>query len=176
MKTTCCIDGCEKPRYQGRYRMCCMHEKRRRKYGSPFIVERIFNDDVARFWSYVNKTETCWLWTGSKTKSSGRTKYYGRLNIAGKHVKAHRYSYELNVGPIPEGLTLDHIASKCTSTLCVNYDHLEPVTREENSRRYFAQFEGCINGHLYTPENTYIRPDNGTRMCRTCPKERKNGT
>jgi hypothetical protein len=82
-----------------------------------------------RFWAKVEKTDACWLWTGSR---NGRG--YGLLNVAtgASPVRAHRFSYELLVGTIPAGLQLDHL---CGVKACVNPAHLEPVTNEENSRR-----------------------------------------
>jgi hypothetical protein len=80
-----------------------------------------------RFWAKVNKTETCWLWTGAKHE-----KGYGLLKVAGQMHRAHRFVYELLVGPIPEGLSLDHL---CRVRNCVNPNHLEPVTTGENIRR-----------------------------------------
>jgi len=124
-----------------------------------------------RFWSYVNKTETCWLWTGAKKKSRPNAKYYGYFRVGRKVVLAHRYSYKLIVGSIPDELPLDHVAELCNSTLCVFPEHLEPVTSKENTRRYWAQFDTCPYGHEYTPENTYITPK-GHRQCRECKKLR----
>ena len=78
----------------------------------------------ARFWAKVDKTETCWLWTGGQSAGYGRFGFKGRPNLG-----AHRFAYELLVGPIPPGLDLDHL---CRVRNCVNPDHLEPVTRREN--------------------------------------------
>ena len=82
-----------------------------------------------RFWRFVEKTEACWLWRGA-TNGHG----YGRFALDGcaKKVSAHRYAYELARGPIPPGRVLDHV---CGVRLCVNPDHLEPVTQRENLRR-----------------------------------------
>ena len=138
MATTCELPDCDSPRYQGKYLLCCKHYKRKKKYGDPYFTKRIFNNAEARFWSYVTKTDTCWFWSGPKSKTNRpNAKYYGYLEIDGKNIKAHRFSYELLVGPIPDGLTLDHLAGKCSSTLCVNPKHLEPVTAEVNTQRYF---------------------------------------
>jgi hypothetical protein len=68
------------------------------------------------------KSDGCWLWTGTTIPAG-----YGYLTIRGVRHRAHRLSYELRVGPIPEGLHLDRA--------CVNPDHLEPVTNRENIRR-----------------------------------------
>jgi len=81
-----------------------------------------------RFWSKVNKTNTCWLWEGT-VENTG----YGSFAVSHtKGVLAHRLAYELSVGEIPSGLTLDHL---CRVRNCVNPDHLEPVTCAENIRR-----------------------------------------
>ena len=84
-----------------------------------------------RFWSRVQKTDGCWLWTAGKNNNG-----YGWFKVNGKMVLAHRFSYELHIGPIPEGLVLDHVKARgCTNRTCVNPAHLEPVTELENIRR-----------------------------------------
>ena len=77
----------------------------------------------ARFLKYVNKTDTCWLWTGSKSYG------YGQFNFDNRNCRAHRYAYEMWVGPIPSGLVLRH---KCDNPICVNPDHLETGTQQDN--------------------------------------------
>lgn len=69
----------------------------------------------------------CWVWTGNLNDSG-----YGRINVAGRPMRAHRVSYRLFVGLIPDGLTLDHT---CRRRACINPQHLEPVTMQENLRR-----------------------------------------
>lgn len=71
--------------------------------------------------------QDCWLWTGAKTGDD-----YGVIIEGGRKVGAHRWLYERLVGPVPEGLDLDHL---CRRHDCVNPDHLEPVTHQENIRR-----------------------------------------
>lgn len=113
-------------------------------------------------------TDECIEWWGRISPAG-----YGRR---GPHL-AHRWSYETHVGPIPAGLELDHL---CRNTTCINPDHLEPVTRAENNRRKEMHLgigeyaTHCVNGHEYTPENTYLRPagSSGARDCRTCIAER----
>lgn len=108
----------------------------------------------------------CWVWTGS---SHGRAPHlYGCLGYKGKRHATHRLAYELVKGPIPDGLTLDHL---CRNKLCFNPEHLEAVTHAENCRR--AMRDHCKHGHAYTPENTYIRPGDGNRRCLTCQRTAK---
>lgn len=85
----------------------------------------------------------CVIWT------AGNTGRYGVMWHDGKQRYAHRVIYEWLVGPIPDGYEIDHL---CRVTLCVNPDHLEAVTPEENRRR--AAPTHCAKGHERTPENT----------------------
>ncbi|MDP9224875.1 MAG: HNH endonuclease [Actinomycetota bacterium] len=86
---------------------------------------------------------------------------------------AHRVAYELLVGPIPEGLTLDHL---CRNTSCVNPQHLEPVTVRENVLRGMGwgaknkRKTHCHRGHPFDAKNT-LRIPGGTRKCRTCANQ-----
>lgn len=88
-----------------------------------------------RFWSKVNADGPCWEWTAAIGQTGGYGKYSLPLNDGsgkGRYVYAHRYAYEILVGPVDESLDLDHL---CRNRKCVNPDHLEPVTRRENLRR-----------------------------------------
>ena len=121
-----------------------------------------------RFWSHVDKSGDCWLWTAYRTPLG-----YGHFGIGvDRKFKAHRFAYELVVGPIPEGLVIDHL---CRNPACVNPDHLEPVTQRENVFRgrshvvAQASQTHCQRGHLFTDENT-TRQGN-KRGCRTCRNE-----
>lgn len=95
--------------------------------------------EAERFWSKVERTpDGCWLWTGRMVDG------YGRFDTtAGHQMRAHRWAWESHHGrPVPQGLTLDHLVGAgepCTSTLCVNPDHLEAVTNSENLRRRHAR-------------------------------------
>lgn len=117
----------------------------------------------------VNHSTGCWEWTASLT-TVGYAKFFadGRLNTA------HRYSYENVVGPIPEGLQLDHL---CRVRHCVNPAHLEPVTQRENLLRgktlaaANAAKTNCPQGHPYYGENLYTDPRLGSRHCRKCMRD-----
>lgn len=123
-------------------------------------------DPVIRFWSHVEKTETCWLW-----KDALQSRGYGTFQVNGSTVFAHRFSWELHRGPIPQELTIDHL---CRVKRCVNPNHLEPVTSQENvlrgdtlpARNIHKRF--CPAGHEYTEENTRI--SQGKRQCRICDR------
>lgn len=78
-----------------------------------------------RFWTFVNKTESCWLWTGGVFKSGG----YGAFRAETSTVRAHRWLYERSIGPIPPGYYLCHT---CDTPRCVNPDHLIPGTQQDN--------------------------------------------
>lgn len=122
----------------------------------------MITDDEMRFWSKVDKTGGCWEWTAV---TDGRG--YGKFWFDGRMVRAHRWSYEHVVGPIPERLQLDHL---CRNRGCVNPEHLEPVTNHENTLRgvsHQAAKTHCPQGHLYDTENTYV-DTHGGRNCRAC--------
>ena len=110
----------------------------------------------------------CWIWTGAKNDSNRGIIHTHSHN---RHSLVHRVSYELFVGPIPAGMTIDHVKARgCTSTLCVNPAHLEPVTLRENIRRHHAEKTHCPNGHEYTDDNVYLYK--GGRNCRQCRRDR----
>lgn len=117
--------------------------------------------DPETFWSRVpDRGEGCWEWGGARNRE-GYGRYSKRL--------AHRVAYELAIGPIPEGMAIDHL---CRNKSCVRPDHMEPVTWAENTRRWAMTVTHCVNGHEFTPENTGRRSDKPARLCLTCVRER----
>lgn len=99
---------------------------------------------------------------------------YLLASIAGRHVWAHRATYEAFVGPIPPGLQIDHL---CRNRACLNPAHMEAVTQHENWIRGMSPFAvharktACIHGHAFDEANTHITPA-GRRCCRRCRADR----
>lgn len=124
-----------------------------------------FNE--ALFWRKVNRTDTCWLWTGY-LNSEG----YGEYASAALTTRlVHRIAYALDTGQLPD-LPLDHL---CRHRHCVNPDHLEPVTSKVNTRRSNVGLNEstkthCPHGHPYDEENTLRY--GGKRYCRACKNQR----
>lgn len=109
----------------------------------------------------------CWLWTGGMTNGG-----YGIFYKDGKYSTAHRFAYELFVGPIPTGFDVDHL---CRVIGCVNPAHLEAVSHKENLRRSPTTASSinrtrthCPQGHPYEGDNLYIWKGDGSRQCVTC--------
>ena len=114
----------------------------------------------------------CWVWQGARQPNG-----YARMGRYGKGHLAHRFMYEQHIGPIPDGLVLDHL---CRVRECVNPAHLEPVTHVENSARGVdvgkrrnppTLATHCRNGHEYTPANTHHATRG--RVCRACHRDRE---
>lgn len=119
-----------------------------------------------RFESKIARSEGgCWEWTAARFQSG-----YGAIRIEGQTRLAHRISHELYIGPIPEGLGIDHL---CKNRGCVRPSHIEAVPQRVNLARgdhpaaIVRRTNVCGHGHALTPENTYITPA-GWRRCREC--------
>lgn len=128
-----------------------------------------------RFIEKIIFTEKCWLWPYSPSAR------YGNFGTREIFNSSHRFSYELFVGKIENGLTIDHL---CGNKRCVNPGHLEAVTSRINTLRCpdapatkNINKTHCPKGHEYSKENTYIYKNktylkNGGRHCITCSRER----
>lgn len=167
--TECNADGCESsPKKRG---LCQRHYSAARRAGTLKPLPRLSIED--RFWSKVEKTETCWLWRGTMHYSG-----YGYFAPTPRTmVRAHRMAYELAVGPIPDGLTIDHL---CRVKNCVNPSHMEPVTAAENTRRVVRptgpqperRLTTCRRGH--NDWSSWIGGDGKEkRQCRICHEQRR---
>jgi hypothetical protein len=132
---------------------------------SPYSDERFFREV---FWSHVNKTGSCWEWMGWTIGKRGKRDAYGAITRQGRRILAHRQSYEWMIGPIPDGLEIDHL---CNNPMCVRPDHLKAVTHRENVLRsatgimaiHFRQSH-CKYGH----ELTVDRYEPKRRRCEVC--------
>jgi len=162
---TCAVSGCE--REVSARGWCSTHYWRWQHHGGVSLPDQPSLEE--RFWAKVDRRgpDDCWEWRAYR-----RPNGYGQfdtLKVLGTNL-AHRAAYLLLVGPIPAGLTLDHL---CRNRGCVNPSHLEPVTAGENVLRGIgptaanARRTHCIHGHPFSGGNLYMHPS-GQRMCRTC--------
>lgn len=156
---TCTVEGCDKSTLARGW--CSKHYHRwlrtGRVEGRPTAPER--------FDANTSHEGECIVWIGD-TNAAG----YGRIGVGGRRVLAHRYAWERQHGPVPDGLELDHL---CRNRACVNLAHLEPVTHRVNVLRGEApaakvvRSDVCKRGHAYDEANTHVGPD-GKRYCRKC--------
>jgi hypothetical protein len=141
-------------------------EERAERYRRGAVTHR--QTSIRRFWGLVVKSDGCWLWLGSKSEHG-----YGYSGLFGLKW-AHRVAYRLCVGPIPEGLELDHL---CRVPSCVNPEHLEPVTHRENVLRGInpwaanARKTHCPKGHPL--DGRFVTRGKRKRRCLTCHRDRE---
>lgn len=123
-----------------------------------------------RFYASVEQTPSCWHWRGGKYRNG-----YGKISARGACRLAHRVSYELHRGVIPQGLQVLHA---CDNRRCVNPAHLFLGTQSDNLRDCVAKGRWvtharkghCKRGHLLDDNNAYWSPDRTKRRCRTCDR------
>lgn len=179
----CSEPGCSRP---GSARgWCRRHYQHYWKLGLEPLTKRYSEPVGDRFWAKVQppNEQGCWEWTAA-THPDG----YGNFSIShGLVVPAHRFVYELLVGPIPADLTIDHVChnsdpdcpggAACNHRRCVNPSHLEAVPNKVNVLRGLSNAAlnnkktHCIKGHPFDAENTSIDV-RGSRCCLTCGRER----
>lgn len=177
---TCSVDGCD-------YRLCArgwcrIHYAAWWRYGDPLIVKgtnrRVTVRNSAEWQrqrllasiAVTDSDQDCWLWKGCVNAKTG----YGRVSSKGRPSLPHRIAYELLRGPIPDGLTIDHL---CRVRLCCNPSHMEAVTMKVNDLRGTSPMANnarkthCVHGHALAGGNLYLKslPTGGlARICLTC--------
>ena len=143
-----------------------MHYTRWQRHGDPLIVLKNQHWVMSDLWAFVTvgSEDECWLWTGYVQKNG-----YAQF----MHEPAHRIAWMIQNGPVPEGLTIDHL---CFAPLCMNPRHLEAVTLAENIRRTNMLDRGrCRKGHVIRgPQDVYVRPDTQRSQCRACMRARRS--
>lgn len=182
----CAVDQCERPLH-GRG-LCAMHLQRLRRRGGvpprPSLEERI--------WSKIDTSGgpvACWPWLDHRC-IEGYGKFW--VDRSQTSAMAHRVAYELVLGPIPVGMTIDHRCHtealraglcpggrSCLHRRCCNPDHLDPVTHADNVLRgagppsLNARKTHCIRGHPLSGANVIVRFDGKGRGCRACEAGRR---
>lgn len=137
----------------------------------PAYELRATDEIVARFWPHVEKSDGCWTWKGRRNRTS-----YGILSDHHATRLAHRLSYAIAFGLVPEGMQVLH---KCDNPSCVRPDHLFLGTPADNARDKCAKGRAlrrvpvthCVRGHELSGENLFFATqDNGqpSRRCRAC--------
>lgn len=146
----CSIEGCDK---QHKARGWCeKHYMMWWKHGDPKYVSRYFTLEEA-FTAYTEWQGDCLIWTGTKDDYN-----YGVMQNESKVIKAHRYAWERENGPIPKGMVVDH-KDHC-NTLCVNPNHLRLATRQQNTWNRSGARKDSGTGH----RNIYQLPNGNYRV------------
>lgn len=167
----CQAPNCKNANRSGGY---CQTHIRIAALGLDMSAETLW---IAKRLANVARDGDCIIWQGAPNNMGyGKVGVQNDASAAGNEEAVHRWFYKRLVGPIPDGLVLDHL---CRRPLCVNVEHLEPVTQLENDRRgqvargFSPDRETCKNGHAWIPEN--LRPMGGKMWdrytCRRCNTE-----
>ena len=174
---TCSVEDCGRSVAANGW--CDLHYKRVRRNGHTELrVKQTLADYMAERTRVSGPSPErpglgpCHVWTGTKFLTG-----YGAVGLRTHHkALAHGMAYTLARGEIPDGSVIDHL---CRNRACVNPEHLEVVSNEENLRRgkgyrlRNGMDSACLHGHEYTPENTYINPNDPQDIrCRTCSRIR----
>ena len=141
-----------------------MHHTRWLRHGNP-ETKLYLKKEISRFMSFVSQTRGCWHWTGCLTSGYGR--FNRSAEVGYKLLQlAHRFSWEYFIGPIPDGMQIDHL---CRVRNCVNPYHLEVVSCKQNIQRGLVTRSKryCPKGHPYAGDNLYVSPSNKIN-CRAC--------
>lgn len=181
-----CVE-CGSSKFYARERCnaCYVRLRKALRRSGQFKLRLVHGKPLERLLSRTTQSPNgCLLYTGTLSNRG-----YGQISVNGSPMLAHRAMYELTVGPIPAGLALDHTChnrdpkcmggATCLHRRCVNVDHLEPVTKEENTRRgkggaRNAAKTHCPVGHPYDESNTHVYK--GSRQCRACNRAHKKAS
>lgn len=165
-RPVCTIPGCDTPNTARG--LCNKHYRRLRRTGTT--ADR--PNDEARFFARITEDPDTGCWLFDKPNAKG----YANFTVMSRPVEGHQWCYEFLIGPVPDGLTLDHL---CRVRSCVNPWHLDPVPHRVNILRGIgpaainARKTQCVDGHPFTSDNTYVTPD-GRRQCRICIRRRES--
>lgn len=166
LRPACRVPACARKAAARGY--CQVHWQEAIDHG--VIVRRVHPSAAERVWMRFDRdVNGCWLWNGSVQPNG-----YGTIARAGHgngREYAHRFVYTLLVGPIPDGMCIDHL---CRIKRCVNPAHLEVVSYSENILRglHSELKTHCANGHPRTPENLVRNGRRGSTRCKICNNER----
>ena len=139
------------------------------------ILEKLSPRVKSKF--IIDAVTGCYQWQAGTNGKPGDLR--GKIRVGGIKYNAHKFIYQEVYGVVTKGLVLDHL---CRNKMCVNPNHLEPVTQRENTARGTGlnaesiRANRCIRGHEFTEENTrkYVTSSGGIkRYCRQCGRDRK---